>query len=237
MRLDRFISNHTPLSRKQAHQAIKVGRIQLDGVTAHSGAQKLAGISAVTLDDKEICAPKAQYLMLNKPQGVVSATTDSMHPTVLDLIPANVTAQHKLQIVGRLDIDTTGLVLLTTDGQWNHCITSPNRTCTKTYTVSLAAPLNIGNINQLESGILLNGESKITRPCKIELITNTEANITLVEGKYHQVKRMFAAIDNKVLALHRWRVGPIELPPQLPPGEYCPIPPNKVEAVWQTPTA
>lgn len=175
------------------------------------------------------------YLMLNKPKHYVCANSDSHEKTVFDLVYKYInkhqTNSHKniyskllftlpeQQIVGRLDKDTTGLVLLTNDGQWNHKITAPNNSCIKCYRVRLASPLNNDIIEQFSKGILLKGESKPCRPAKIDIIDETQARVFLCEGKYHQIKRMFAALGNHVIDLHRHSIGHIELDPDLNEGD------------------
>ena len=220
MRLDRFLSNNLLISRKLAHQHIKAGRIKVDGQYASVASLHIGDSNQVSLDDVPVAERTQLYFMLHKPAGVVSATSDAEHPTVLDLLPAELAATPDLQIVGRLDIDTTGLLLLTTDGQWNHRLTSPKHHCGKTYRVTLAEPISAADIDKLQAGLLLKGETKPTLPCQIEMISPTQVIIHLHEGKYHQVKRMFAAVGNKVLNLHRTQVGHWQLPEDLPPGQY-----------------
>lgn len=158
--------------------------------------------------------------MLHKPAGYVCANTDGNHPVVLDLLDED--WLDDLQIAGRLDIDTTGLVLLTDDGQWNHRMTAPARECSKVYRVTLHAPLSAAAAEQLHNGVVLVDEKKRTRPAQLQFLDEqqTELLLTIHEGKYHQVKRMFAAVGNHVVALHRERIGNIVLDPALAPGAY-----------------
>ncbi|HHJ80676.1 MAG TPA: pseudouridine synthase, partial [Candidatus Tenderia electrophaga] len=162
--------------------------------------------------------PGPLYFMLNKPEGYICATKDSRHPTVLDLIDEP--GAHTLHPVGRLDIDTTGLVLLSDDGQWSHGITSPRRQKIKRYLVHLAEPLVAGIEHQFEAGVMLDGETKPTLPAQLKRISATEVELSIQEGRYHQVKRMFAAVGNAVTALHRQAIGPISLDDDLPVGAY-----------------
>ena len=147
MRLDYFIANATTLSRRDAKKTISSGRIRVDGQICRKSASPVAADTRVSLDDQPLSLPGERYLMLHKPAGVISATTDSQQPTALDLLPADV--RHGLHIAGRLDADTTGLLLLTTDGQWSHRITSPRVKCPKTYRVTLAEPIDDLAITQL----------------------------------------------------------------------------------------
>lgn len=223
MRLDRFLCHASGFSRQQVQRAVRDGAVSVNGVLIKKPDTHIAVSDTVTLDGAVMTFPSPRYFMLNKPAGYVCANTDSTHPVVTDLIrEKNATS---LQIAGRLDIDTTGLVLLTDDGQWNHRITAPSRQCQKTYHVTLSTPLDLSAANQLRKGILLDGEKKPTQPADLSLIDNDPCCITLTisEGKYHQVKRMFAAAGNHVTALHRHSIGNIVLDPALQPGEYRPL--------------
>lgn len=233
MRLDRYIANATGLSRSQVHRALKNGEALLNGAPARSNAAVNAADS-VTLLGEPVEPAKHVYLALHKPQGFICATEDAEHATVLDLVTDSELAYHPteaLQIVGRLDIDTTGLVLLTTDGQWNHRITSPKGQCRKTYEVTLAAPISAADITQLEQGIMLRSETKPTRPCRIVQHSATAVSIELNEGKYHQVKRMFAAVGNRVVTLHRSAVGAIVLDASLDEGQLRALTAAEIDAV------
>lgn len=217
MRLDKFIGNNSQLSRTQIHAAIKQGLILVnDQIVTTTKAQ-------IEENDKVVCkgeliAPREpRYLMLHKPAGYVCANSDSEHPTVLDLL--DVPFKHELQIAGRLDLDTTGLVLLTDDGGWNHRITSPRHKHTKSYLVTTANPIDENYIALFAEGVLLNGETKKTLPAELVILDSHRARLDICEGKYHQVKRMFAAVGNHVLALHRERIGSINIA-NLLPGQY-----------------
>ena len=156
--------------------------------------------------------------MLYKPQGYVCSHDDGEYPTVFQFF--DYPLMNKLHTAGRLDVDTTGLVLLTDDGQWSHRITSPKHHCEKTYLVTLADPVEAFYAQQLAEGILLRGEKEPCLPAKMEILDDYNVNLTISEGRYHQVKRMFAALGNKVEALHRWRIGDIVLDESLEEGEY-----------------
>ncbi len=221
MRLDKFLSQNSDSSRSLIQQAIKAGRVGVNNVIAKKGDQKLQGDEVITLDGNIVEAFKTRYLMLHKPAGYVCANSDSDYPVVVDLI--RLPRWQELQIVGRLDIDTTGLVLLTDDGQWNHRITSPRHECNKIYRVTTANPISAETAELFATGVQLHGEKAATRPAQLELISSHEARLTIHEGKYHQVKRMFAAAGNLVVALHRESIGNIQLDPALAPGEYRPL--------------
>ena len=167
--------------------------------------------------------------MLNKPEGYVCSTDDPDHPTVLYFLDEPVA--HKLHAAGRLDIDTTGLVLMTDDGQWSHRITSPRHHCEKTYRVTLESPVSDDTAEQFAKGVQLHNEKDLTKPAVLEILTPTDVRLTISEGRYHQVKRMFAAVGNHVVGLHRERIGAIELDPDLAPGEYRPLTEEEIASV------
>jgi 16S rRNA pseudouridine516 synthase len=218
MRLDKFIGNNTELSRTQIHIAIKQGLIFInDNPVAKTNAQIKDG-DKIVFDGNLIEERKPRYLMLHKPIGYVSANSDSEHPTVLDLI--DLPFKKELQIVGRLDLDTTGLILLTDDGQWNHKITSPKHLHTKSYLVTTANTIDASAKTLFAAGVLLKGETKPTLAAELTILSSHQASLSICEGKYHQVKRMFAAIGNHVVSLHRERIGAISLDADLPIGKF-----------------
>ena len=229
MRLDKFISQSLGITRKETKQLLRQGVIEVDGKLTNSPELHISDENEVCFEGRPLQPPGPLYFMLNKPVGYVSATKDGRHPTVLDLIDEP--RAHTLHPVGRLDIDTTGLVLLTDDGQWSHGITSPKRNKSKRYRALLAEPLIDGVEKKFEKGIMLDGESKRTLPAQLEHITPTEVLLTIQEGRYHQVKRMFAAMSNHVEALHRESIGSLELDPQLQPGQYRPLTNQEIESL------
>lgn len=194
------------------------GHVSVEGFAAVKANTQVAEHDKVWLDDQLVQFSDDRYIMLNKPAGVICSTDDPDHPTVMTLL--SLEEQHRLHIAGRLDLDTTGLVLLTTDGQWSHRITSPNSECPKCYRVVLEAALTDDAKKMLEGGVLLRGESEKTLPAKVELVEPNIIHLTITQGKYHQVKRMLAAVENRVLALHRMSVGAVLLDATLAPGEY-----------------
>lgn len=218
MRLDKFISNNSPYSRSEARRLLRSGRLLVNGKPTGDAGQILAASDEVTLDGKVLTARQPRYLMVHKPAGVVSATEDGGHRTVLDLLPA--TLRPDLHIAGRLDIDSTGLVLLTDDGQWSHRAKAPGQH-EKRYRVATARPLEAGYAEAFATGLRLRGEEdQPTRPARLEVLAPCEALVWLQEGRYHQVKRMFAALGNHVESLHREAVGRIELDATLAPGQW-----------------
>jgi 16S rRNA pseudouridine516 synthase len=229
MRLDQYLANGTGLSRKDAKRAITGKRVQVNGQLCHSTSANINTGDSVLLDGEPVTLPGELYLMLHKPAGVISATTDSSQPTALDLLPPELARQ--VHIAGRLDKDTTGLLLLTSDGQWSHRVTSPRRDCPKTYRVQLAEPLTAEARQALEQGIQLNGEDTATRPAQVVACSEQEIELTISEGRYHQVKRMLAAVGNHVTTLHRQRIGAIELDTGLAPGQFRELTRSEIDSV------
>ena len=221
MRLDKYISNASDYSRSQVKRLIKKAIVEVDGDIITNPATTIATTSKVYLDGIPIAMPGPRYFMLNKPTNVVSATKDSEHPTAIDLIDEPRTEQ--LQIAGRLDIDATGLLLITDDGQWNHNITSPHSDCKKTYQVMVAEPLCTTLIQKFQEGIWLEGEKRRCLAADLNIVDHHHALLTISEGKYHQIKRMFAALNNHVTTLHRIQIGNILLDENLEPGLYRPF--------------
>ncbi len=208
-RLDRFICQNSAFSLSDVRLLLAQNRIIVDGEAAHSIQQKVTEFTHVILDGHVLNDRKPIYIMLNKPQGVVSATKDLKHTTVLDLIEHP--QKNELHIVGRLDFNTTGLVLLTNDGAWSRAISLPETAHVKVYEVTLSKPLGQEYITAFREGIYFRYEDITTQPAHLEIISDYTARLSLTEGKYHQVKRMFGYFQNEVLALHRVSVGNIYL--------------------------
>lgn len=219
MRLDKFIAEQTGLTRSQAAKALKSGVVSVNEEIEKSGARKVSAEDIIRYEGELLeWLEGGQYFMLYKPQGYVCSHDDGEYPTVFQFF--DYPLMNKLHTAGRLDVDTTGLILLTDDGQWSHRITSPKHHCEKTYLVTLADPVEAFYAQQLAEGILLRGEKEPCLPAKMEILDDYNVNLTISEGRYHQVKRMFAALGNKVEALHRWRIGDIVLDESLEEGEY-----------------
>ncbi|QTM01568.1 16S rRNA pseudouridine(516) synthase RsuA [Mannheimia sp. ZY171111] len=228
MRLDKFIAENTGLTRSQAAKALKSGIVTVNGNIEKSGAAKISQEDDIYYEDQKLEWVEAwQYFMLNKPQGYICSHDDGEYPTVFQFF--DYPLMTKLHTAGRLDVDTTGLVLLTDDGKWSHRITSPKHHCEKTYLVTLADPVEDFYAEKLAEGILLRGEKEPTLPAKLEILDDYNVNLTISEGRYHQVKRMFAALGNKVEALHRWRIGDIVLDDDLGEGEFRPLTIDEIE--------
>lgn len=229
MRLDKFIADNTPLSRREVQIAVKAGRVLMDGEQVKKSDIKITNTNHIVVDGTPVQAQGLVYMMLHKPLGYVSANEDADHPTLLDLIHESY--KHQLQIAGRLDKDTTGLVLLTNDGQWNHRITSPKHQHTKTYIVTTTDHILESAIDTFKTGVQLDGKPKKTLPAQLTLLQPNQAELIIQEGKYHQVKRMFAAIGNRVEKLHRAAIGQLDLPNNLAEGEYRLLTAQELELV------
>ncbi|HGO5855537.1 TPA: 16S rRNA pseudouridine(516) synthase RsuA [Mannheimia haemolytica] len=222
MRLDKFIAENTGLTRSQAAKVLKSGVVTVNGNIEKSGAAKISQEDEIYYEDQKLeWVEEGQYFMLYKPQGYICSHDDGEYPTVFQFF--DYPLMTKLHTAGRLDVDTTGLVLLTDDGKWSHRITSPKHHCEKTYLVTLADPVEDFYAQQLAEGILLRGEKEPTLPAQLEILDDYNVNLTISEGRYHQVKRMFAALGNKVEALHRWRIGDVVLDETLEEGEFRPL--------------
>jgi len=229
LRLDKTISNATDLSRTEVKRLIKAGQVSVDDQIASNSAQKITAEQMVAIDGSPIKRASKRYFMMNKPAGVVSASKDRHNPTALELIYEHRSEQ--LQIAGRLDIDTTGLLLITNDGQWNHRITSPKTNCKKRYLVELQDPVGADYQKRLEAGIALEGEKRRCLPATMEIIDDHHIYLSISEGKYHQVKRMMTTLGNEVVNLHRLQIGEIQLDPQLEPGDYRPLSDAEVASI------
>lgn len=233
MRLDKFLSQQLAISRTLVSRELRMGKITVDDKVVKVGAYKLAAEQRVVYAGNELTQMRGpRYFMLNKPEGYICSTDDPQHPTILYFIDEPMVG--KLHTAGRLDKDTTGLVLLTDDGQWSHRITSPRHLCEKTYLVRLQEPL-VGDVaQQFIDGVQLHNEKTLTKPAKLEKIDETLVRLTISEGRYHQVKRMFAAIGNHVVELHRERIGSIELDGDLEPGQYRPLTQEEIASVGRS---
>ena len=229
MRLDKFICESTELTRSLAKRALHRGDVTCDGVVVKNSGFKVLPQMEVRLDGVLISVIGERYIMLNKPTDTICSTIDEEYPSVLSLI--DIEKMETLHIAGRLDVDTTGLVLITSDGQWSHKITSPKKGCGKRYLVTLADPIDDSLVQVFADGVELRNEDGLTKPALLDIIDPTHVRLTISEGKYHQVKRMFAAVGNKVVNLHREAVAGIELNADLAAGEWRHLTAEEVASV------
>lgn len=218
MRLDKFLCDTVNISRKDAKDFIKKGFVSVNGMkVTDSGFNVSEHTDSVLFKDNPVKYEKFVYYMLNKPSGVVSATTDATDITVIDLLKQE--GRNDLFPVGRLDKDTTGLLIITNDGDLSHHLTSPRHHVAKTYLTGIEHPLSPKDIKALETGVELNGDG-ITKPARVKVISDLSIELTITEGMYHQVKRMLVAVGNKVISLKRLSMGSVILDESLPEGAY-----------------
>ncbi len=219
MRLDKFLASSTDYSRSQINRIIKQGQVLINDEVAPNGKVKITKNDCIVFDGEEIAwVDEGLYFMINKDIDVICSTDDDLYQSVFDYF--DYPLKNKLHCVGRLDVDTTGLVILTDDGQFSHRITSPKHKVEKCYLVTLADPIEDFYQQEIEKGILLRGEKTATLPATMKIIDDYNCYLTITEGRYHQVKRMFAALGNKVTALHRHSIGKVVLDDNLDFGEY-----------------
>ena len=222
MRVDRFLSNLPQFNRKQVRLLLVERRVTVEGVAVSDPHHDVREFSQVCVDGEILQAGKpARYFMLHKPQGCVSATSDPQHSTVLDLLDEPDKAE--LHIAGRLDFNTTGLILITNDGQWSRRHTQPQTKLPKVYHVQTEQDINPQYAVTFAAGVYFAFEDLTTQPAELELLGPRTARLSIIEGRYHQVKRMFGHFDNKVIGLHRERMGPLMLDASLAPGQYRPL--------------
>lgn len=217
MRLDKFLCESTDLTRSLAKAALKQGEITVNGDVVKHGTHVVGEADVVEWQGERLSLIGLRYIMLNKPAGYECTNKTSQYPMVMELL--DVDKRDRLHTVGRLDVDTTGLLLITDDGQWTHRVISPRHRCDKVYLATLAEPVSTDAIGIFARGMQLDGEDKPTLPAELEIVDPHTARLTIQEGKYHQVKRMFGALGNRVVSLHRERIGSVALDPDLEPGE------------------
>ncbi len=229
-RLDKILASQGTLSRRDVKEIIKKGRVTLNGKVISDSAVKVdLNVDEVKIDGEKVTLKKHIYIMMNKPQGVISASDSDNDETVVDLVPDEL-FRKGLFPAGRLDKDTTGFVLITDDGDFAHKILSPKNHIFKTYLARLEHELSENDIEALEKGITLQDGTTL-KESKVQVVEQSETplvKIMICEGKYHQVKRMFAATGNKVVALHRSKMGELSLDESLKPGECREITPEEL---------
>lgn len=217
-RLDKILSTQLNISRTDAKQMIKKGRVSVNGIPAKSGDVKVADADIVAVDGNEISYSRFVYIMMNKPKGVISASDGKGEKTVVDLVPSDM-QRRGLFPAGRLDKDTTGFVLLTDDGEFAHSILAPSRHIDKTYVVTLDKPVTPEAVEDFRSGMELNGERLLQADAEIISEDATVCRVVLRQGLYHQIKRMFKKHGLTVLELKRVKMGNMPLDDSLLPGE------------------
>jgi len=213
MRLDKFICKSTELTRSEAKKLLKMGEVRVNDEIIKNPATQVHENNNVTVNGESLTARSSRYIMMHKPVDTICSNVDEVYPSLLHYI--EVDKAFDLHIAGRLDADTTGLVLVTDDGRWSHNIISPKKHCTKVYRVDLRNVITLEKsaelIERFKCGLQLQGEEQLTLPAVLEILSEKQVLLTITEGKYHQVKRMFAAVGNKVVGLHRQQIGDINL--------------------------
>ncbi|MBE5883406.1 MAG: rRNA pseudouridine synthase [Lachnospiraceae bacterium] len=231
MRLDKYLSELNIGSRSQVKTYIRQKLIKVNGELATKPEQKVDETKdIITFRGNTLQYQRYVYYMLNKPQGVVSATQDNTAKTVVDIIDSPRKAD--LFPVGRLDKDTEGLLLLTNDGEMAHDMLSPKKHVNKTYLVTIKEKLSEEAINKLEIGVDI-GDEKPTAPAMVQVQDDYHILLTIQEGRFHQVKRMLKAVDNEVTHLKRISFGALTLDEKLAPGESRELTPQEVELIHE----
>jgi 16S rRNA pseudouridine516 synthase len=224
MRIDKYLANMNVGSRKEVHQLIKQGIVAVNGTTVKTPKQQVKESDQVTVNGDAVAYQKYHYFLLNKPKGVLSATEDRSQPTVISILAPQDRYQGIVP-VGRLDKDTTGLLLLTNDGQLNHELLAPGKHVDKVYRAEIAGVANDATVKTFASGMTLGDGTKL-QPAELKILSQDEEHnrstteIKIREGKYHQIKRMFGAVGMKVVELERISMGKLTLPANLKRGEY-----------------
>ena len=234
MRLDKFLSDMGAGTRSELKKDIRKGNVSVDGVTVKDPGFSVSPSSRVIYKGVVIGYDEYEYYMLNKPAGIISASEDDREPTVVDLITG--LKRKDLFPVGRLDRDTEGLLLITNDGALAHRLLSPKHHVDKVYYVKVSGILTDSDVDLFGEGLVLTDGLECL-PADLKIISasdeeyESEAEITIREGKFHQVKRMFSSVGAEVIYLKRLSMGPLKLDPALAPGEYRPLTPEELSSL------
>lgn len=225
-RLDRLLARALQRSLKQIRLDLAVGRVHVDGKRCDDAARLVHQFSRIDFDNRLLQHQNPIYIILHKPVGVVCATKDKQHKTVIDLIDHP--QKSELHIVGRLDLNTSGLVLLTNDGRWSSALTDPKQNVRKVYQVEVQHLISEDCIEAFAKGMYFDYEKHTTAPAELTILSANSAQVVLTEGKYHQIKRMFGRFRNPVLKLHRIAIGDYCLPSQLSVGQWALLAPPPI---------
>jgi 16S rRNA pseudouridine516 synthase len=218
MRLDRFVQSRLSRSARTVRYMLAERKILLNGVATEDGLQQITKFCYVEAEGRLLRACEPVYVMMHKPRGCVSATRDNKNTTVLSLM--DLPAKEHLHLAGRLDFNTTGLLLLTNDGNWSSQIMCPQQKIPKTYWLQTSEEITPDYVKKFAEGIYFGFENLTTLPAQLKILSATTAELTIYEGRYHQIKRMFGFFRNRVISLHRLSVGDIVLDSALAAGEY-----------------
>ncbi len=230
MRLDKFLAHNGYGSRNDVKKLLKEKVVTVNGNVVTKGTLKIdVDHDIVKVDTEEIDYIEKVYYMMNKPAGYICSHYSNLYPSVIELID---THREDLIMVGRLDVDTEGLLLITNDGQFSHQIAHGKKDITKTYYVELRDEFNETYIQDLETGIML--DEDLLKPAKVEIIDKLSLYLTISEGKYHQVKRMMNYADNEVIYLQRVRIGNLDLDDNLELGDYRYLSDDEIESLLES---
>lgn len=239
MRLDKMLAHSGFGTRKQVRQLIKDKLVQINGeIVTNHGAKVNPDKDDIRVNSEAVNYQEFVYFMLNKPQGVISATEDTYHETVIDLLEPNDVIQEP-HPVGRLDLDTEGLLILTNDGKLTHHLTSPNHEIEKVYYATIDGIVTEEDVEAFKEGLTLE-DGYEAKPGYLEILdvdeedSMSQIKVTITEGKFHQVKRMFEAVDKEVLTLKRLEMGPLLLDPELEVGTYRELTKEEIELLKQS---
>jgi 16S rRNA pseudouridine516 synthase len=227
IRIDKYLCDNAGLSRSEAKKAVLSSKVTINNIPVkRCEAKLLEGNDTVTLNGDPIIYEKYSYYMLNKPSGYVSANSDSREKTVIELFSSE--KKKNLACVGRLDKDTTGLLLVTNDGELIHKLISPRKNVFKDYLVTIVKPLTVEDIKALEEGVDIN-DPTLTKPAKVRVIDDNNIILSIAEGRFHQVKRMLIAVGNAVVKLKRISEGSLKLDDSLSEGQYRKLTPDEID--------
>ena len=227
MRLDKFVCKSTELTKAEAVQLINEGSLIVDDTIIVNEATQVHENNQVILAGQLLTTRSFRYILMHKPSNTICSNIDEAYPSLFNYL--NINKVSELHIAGRLDADTTGLVLVTDDGRWSFNITTPSKQCKKVYRVILSRPIGESVVCKFKNGVNLQGESKLTLPAELVLISPYEVLLTITEGKFHQVKRMFSSVGNRVVSLHREKIGNISLDVEVGKWRYLTV--NEVNSI------
>ncbi len=230
MRLDKFICKSTDIIRPEAIILVREGQVRVDGKVFKNEATQVHENNCVTIGARVLTPRPSRYIMLHKPLNTICSNVDEGYPSIFRYI--EVDRAFDLHVVGRLDVDTTGLVLATDDGRWSYDIIHPKKQCEKVYRVGLRDPISAEAIFKLEKGVQLQGVESLTRPAKVEIVSEKNVLLTITEGRFHQVKRMLRAVGNRVVNLHRQQIGDVALDLEI--GQWRHLTPEEVASISNT---
>ena len=209
MPLGRFVCKSTELTKNEVALLINDGAVVVNDEVIINEADQVHENDQITLDGQRLKARSFRYILMDKPQNTICSNIDEIYPSLFNFL--DIDKVFELYVTGRLDVDTIGLVFVTDVGRWSFNIRTPSKQCEKVYRVGLSRPIDEGVVCRFAEGVKLQGKLKLTLPAELEIINLNEVLLRIIEGKFHQVKRMFSAVGNKVVSLHREKIGHISL--------------------------